>query len=85
MMTTTGAAGPERLFRETRPGDTFQAIWKGKRGDYMTLDLARAAPDSNKPWDYRAAAHLETGEVVWFADTQMVAMTQMKAVPLTNT
>jgi hypothetical protein len=74
-------AGPEQLFREISPGTPFQIKWRGKLRDYLTTDLARAAPASDQPWDFRAAVDLESGAVVWLADTQVVAPTNAGAGP----
>ena len=75
MKTTFGGiVKPQQPFRDLVPGDTFRVAWNGKVDNYMTLDLARAAPDSKKPWDYRASANIETGETVWLADNQMVGL-----------
>lgn len=81
MKTTPGIPRTRQLFREIGPGTNFQAEWHGKVADYLTTDLIRAAPDSSKPWDRRAAVNLETGETVWFADDQTVTPTIMQAGP----
>jgi hypothetical protein len=81
MKTTAGVPQPVKLFRELNAGETFRTTWRGKIGDFMTTDQIRAAPDSPKSWDYRAAVHLESGAGVWLADIQMVEPTDMKAGP----
>jgi hypothetical protein len=82
MKTTPGTAGPDQIFREMSPGQTFRTRWKGKDGEYLTSDLGRADPQSNQPWDFRAAINMETGEAVFLGATHLVSPTRMKAVPV---
>jgi hypothetical protein len=81
MKTTAGHPKPAQVFRELKPGETFQIVWEGMPGEYLTTDVARAATSSERPWDYRAAVNIESGAAVWLADTQMVFPTDMKAGP----
>ena len=81
MITKAGRPQANKLFREVVPGSTFQVVWKGKTGDYLTSDLARADPESGQPWDYRGAINLLTGEIIWLAATHVIAPTDMKAGP----
>jgi hypothetical protein len=81
MKTTAGVVKPSQLFRELSPGGTFRVDWEGKIGDYLVTDVSRAAPNSERPWDFRAAVNIESGTAIWLADTQMVAPTDMKAGP----
>ena len=81
MTITPGTAGPEQLFRELKPGETFQCRWQGTPGHYLTSDLSRSDPKSDKPWDQRAAINLETGEAILLPYNYMVAPTPMKAGP----
>lgn len=82
MKTTPGTPGTEMVFRELKPGETFQVRWKGVTGDYVTTDLTRADPQSDQPWDFRAAVNIDSGEAIFLPATHMVTSTQMKAGPV---
>ena len=81
MKVTPGLVTPEKLFRELNPGETFRLNWRGTVEDFVTTDLIRAAPDSEQPWDFRAAVGLASGMAMWLSPIITVAPTDMQAGP----